>query len=372
MKRVRVLYDREIFVRQNFGGISRYFSSLFREFQRNPSWGIEPLLGFERSSNSHLKQVLQQFSIQMTPLRPSLPGLPGLMNGPEFTKDAFLTYRAGRNTHRKFDILHATYLRPRAEDERRAKYRVVTIQDTIAEDMDLPRKHPAHFGKKTMIAGADLVITTTALTAQRLQIEWPDKPIRVIPLGVDDQFFSTVVEHPSLVSFPYVLFTGGRTSYKNFSVLVDALKVVTKTCDIGLVCTGPPMTGVELESLSFLKQRNRFWHLQASDDQLPNLYRNASSFVFASTMEGFGLPVLEAAASGCPTILSDIPPFRELANSWAQFFDPTSSEDLALALHQVLDNPQRGVASPEARAGLPTWRTSANLHAQTYSEILTG
>ena len=370
MKNIGVLYDREIFVRQNFGGISRYFSELFRQFRTSESLLIDPLLGFSRSSNVHLQETLQNLSLEMPPLRPSLRGLPRLMNGPGLVKDAFFTYRAGRNPHGFVDIIHATYLRPRATDRHRARYRVVTIQDVIAEDLNFPRRHPARRGKGKIICEADLIITTSALTASTLKADWPNASFCVIPLGVGDEFFAEQTNEPPIVPFPYVLFVGARSSYKNFKVLVEALQLVRKNYDVGLVCTGPPMSTLEMQEMDFLLQHRRFRHVQATDEQLPGLYRNSSGFVFPSRMEGFGLPVLEAAASGCPVILSDIPAFRELADSWAKFFDPTSPDNLALALTQILENPELGLAPTAVRANLPTWRTSAQLHAKAYAGLL--
>ena len=369
MSRIRVLFDREIFVRQDFGGISRYFSELFHEFRYDPSLQIEPLLGFNRSSNKHLEETLRDLSLSMQPLRPTIRGLPRLMNGPEISKDAFLTYRAGQNPHGDIDVLHATYLRPRASDRRRSTFHIVTIQDMIAEQLAFPANHPARRGKAQIIAASDLVITTSRFTADMLHAERPDKAIRVIPLGVDSRYFAQESDHEPMVPFPYVLFVGVRSGYKNFAALQAAMRILRKKHDVGLVCVGPPFRDPELEDLRFLTDRGRFLHLQASDDQLAHLYRNSAAFVFPSTMEGFGLPVLEAAASGCPVVLSDIPIFREHASDWAEFFDPTSPEALASTLAAVLDSPKRGVAPPEVRNTLSTWTNVAHQHAQVYQEV---
>lgn len=369
MSTIRVLFDREIFVRQDVGGISRYFSELFREFQNDPSLQIEPLLGFSRSSNKHLEETFRDLSITMQPLHPTVRGLPRLMNGPEITKDAFLTYRAGSTPHGDIDVLHATYLRPRASDRRRSTFHIVTIQDMIAEQLAFPAHHPARRGKAEIIAASDLVITTSRFTAEKLHAEWPDKTIRVIPLGVDGRYFAQQSDHEPMVSFPYVLFVGGRSGYKNFSVLQAAMRILRTRHDVGLVCVGPPFRNQELEDLRFLTNRGRFLHLQASDDQLAHLYRNSAAFVFPSTMEGFGLPALEAAASGCPVVLSDIPIFREHASAWAEFFDPTSPEALASTLGAVVNSPKRGVAPPEVRNTLSTWTNVAHQHAQVYQKV---
>lgn len=369
MSTLEVLFDSEIFVRQQFGGISRYFSELFRQFHNDSSLEIEPLLGFNRNSNLHLEESLQGIPLSLPPQRPSFPGLPRLMNGPDFTKDAFITYRAGRNHHRSMDILHATYMRPRISDRRKTKFSVVTIQDMIAEQLALPHKHPARRGKAQIITASDLIITTSHITADELQRDWPSKAIRVIPLGVDSRFFAHEANEAPIVPFPYVLFVGGRSTYKNFSVLQAAMQTVRSEYDVGLVCVGPNFERHELKDLRFLTDRGLFLHLQAADNQLPNLYRHSSAFVFPSTMEGFGLPVLEAAASGCPVVLSDIPIFREHASDWAEFFDPMSPESLANTLQVVIGSSSRGTAPIRVRDTLFTWTDVARVHAQVYREI---
>jgi glycosyltransferase involved in cell wall biosynthesis len=70
-------------------------------------------------------------------------------------------------------------------------------------------------------------------------------------------------------------------------------------------------------------------------DELYALFRGAWAFVYPSTFEGFGMPVLEALAAGIPTCCSDIPPLREVAADAVVFFDPSSDDDLLRAMTEV-------------------------------------
>jgi glycosyltransferase involved in cell wall biosynthesis len=99
-----------------------------------------------------------------------------------------------------------------------------------------------------------------------------------------------------------------------------------------------------------------------SRDDLYELFARARAFIYPSTFEGFGMPVLEALAAGIPTACSDIPPLREVAGDAALFFDPLDEDAIAAAIERVMtDVPLRerlGEAGPE-RARPFTWERSA-------------
>jgi glycosyltransferase involved in cell wall biosynthesis len=99
-------------------------------------------------------------------------------------------------------------------------------------------------------------------------------------------------------------------------------------------------------------------------DELYRLYAEARAFIYPSTFEGFGMPVLEALAAGIPTACSDIPPLREVAGDAALFFDPLSEDAIAAAIERVMnDAPLREQLAQEGpeRARPFTWQRSAEL-----------
>lgn len=75
-------------------------------------------------------------------------------------------------------------------------------------------------------------------------------------------------------------------------------------------------------------------------DELLRLYASAHAFVYPSTFEGFGMPVLEAMAAGIPVACSDIPPLREVAGEAALFFDPLNEDAIAMALDRIVTDEQ--------------------------------
>ncbi|HSP70454.1 MAG TPA: glycosyltransferase family 1 protein [Bryobacteraceae bacterium] len=97
-------------------------------------------------------------------------------------------------------------------------------------------------------------------------------------------------------------------------------------------------------------------------EELYQLYAHARAFIYPSTFEGFGMPVLEALAAGIPTACSDIPPLREVAGDATLFFDPQDEDAIAAAIERVMsDAPLRkrlAQAGPE-RARPFTWERAA-------------
>jgi glycosyltransferase involved in cell wall biosynthesis len=70
-------------------------------------------------------------------------------------------------------------------------------------------------------------------------------------------------------------------------------------------------------------------------EQLYELFRGARGFIYPSTFEGFGMPVLEAMAAGVPVACSDIPPLREVAGATVRYFDPASENEIRDALERL-------------------------------------
>jgi glycosyltransferase involved in cell wall biosynthesis len=92
--------------------------------------------------------------------------------------------------------------------------------------------------------------------------------------------------------------------------------------------------------------------------ELHELYRGALGFIYPSTFEGFGMPVLEAMAAGVPVACSDIPPLREIARSTVHFFDPTNDREIRDAL-LLLASGKISTEAAQRRAAQFTWEKTA-------------
>ncbi len=107
-------------------------------------------------------------------------------------------------------------------------------------------------------------------------------------------------------------------------------------------------------------------------EKLYSLYRRARAFVYPSTFEGFGMPVLEAMAAGIPVACSDIPPLREVAGDAALFFDPLDEEAIASAIERLMDDTsvqERLAHAGRERALGFTWRKSAELTLEVLRDV---
>jgi len=138
----------------------------------------------------------------------------------------------------------------------------------------------------------------------------------------------------------YILFVGTLQPRKNVAKLIEAFSKI-KDKKIKLVIVGkkgwlweeiiqaPEKFGVSgrVKFLDFVQ-----------DQDLPDLYKNATCFVLPSLYEGFGLPVLEAMKYGCPTVISDVSSLPEVGGDAAVYFDPQSVDDIAGKLDTVISD----------------------------------
>jgi alpha-1,3-rhamnosyl/mannosyltransferase len=109
------------------------------------------------------------------------------------------------------------------------------------------------------------------------------------------------------------------------------------------------------------------------DEQMPALYSAARALLFPSLYEGFGLPALEAMASGTPVIASNTTGLAETVGDAGLTIDPRSIEDMADAMERVLNDDalrERLVAAGLDRAAEFTWARAAAATAGVYREAL--
>ena len=355
---MKVRFDDQIFALQSRGGISRYFVELMREYGSDSTYGVELDSGPVWTRNAHLLEA---------GMGRSLPT--GWGRRRRVLRVANRLHRAGGNS----DLVHHTYFdRSYLPLARNGSIRAVTVYDMIPELYPelFPLGNP-HLDKRAFVDEADLILCISEATRRDLVHVYgePAAPIVVTPLGVDSRFRPDVPK-PKDLPERYVLFIGNRGGYKDFSVLAEAFAVCRLPDDIKLVVAGGgPFSTEERELLQRLDLLTKAIRLDLGDADLPGVYGHALCFVFPSRHEGFGLPTLEAMASGCPTILVSSSSHPEVGGDAALYFPPGDVEALALLLDELMEAPERRAACRAAgliRAAAFSWQDTARRTAEAY------
>ncbi|TFD29206.1 glycosyltransferase family 4 protein [Cryobacterium lyxosi] len=171
-----------------------------------------------------------------------------------------------------------------------------------------------------------------------------------------------------------LLAVGNRMPHKNFLTLLEALALLPEYTRPRLVITGshgddpltPLVTHLELEEWVTL----RGW---LTAEELDALYAESALFVFPTLFEGFGLPVLEAMAHGCPVLCSDIPVLHEVAGNAAVYVDSHDAAQLADVIGGLLGSPEelsRLAAAGLERATEFTWDRTAQQTLASFQRVL--
>jgi glycosyltransferase involved in cell wall biosynthesis len=270
---------------------------------------------------------------------------------------------------------------------------VITVHDLIRL-FDLSRADPlihrpnsrARFYLKRDYRGvrrAERVIAVSEATKQdlveHLQIE-PSR-IDVVHQGVDHRIYRPTARRPH--DRPYVLFVGTEQPRKNFSRVLEAfarLKSRRACRDLELVKIGGeghpaglfrPGTTASIRRLGLAKDVSFKGWLSEAD--LAAYYSGAICCVLPSLYEGFGLPVLEAMACGCPVVTTETTATGEVGADAVVYVDPLDSDSIADAVAALIDSPglraelvDRGLG----RAAAYSWERTAAETEQVYGRLL--
>lgn len=249
-------------------------------------------------------------------------------------------------------------------------------QVTVFHDMQ-HKRHPEHFRwfdlpfwNFLLFWSAHLsacIMADSEATSEDLECFYRlrARKIRVAPLGVEPEFFQIAGRrHPE----PFLLSVSTLHPHKNLDGLLRAFSQFRGDCPaFKLVIAG--LRGFEAANLERLRAE-----LGLTDaveftgwiarDKLYDLYARAWAFVYPSTFEGFGLPLVEALAAGIPTTCSRIQPLSGIAGAAALQFDPQDDTALLEGIRQIANDQQLranlSAAGPQ-RAALFSWKTTARL-----------
>ena len=172
---------------------------------------------------------------------------------------------------------------------------------------------------------------------------------------------------------PFLLYVGRRGKHKNFATLLAAYARWDGRQGNDLLVAGDPWTAEEMRRLNDLGVTGKVRLKTAvSDQELALLYNQAAAFVYPSLYEGFGLPLLEAMACGCPVVASRIPTSLEVGAAVPYYFAPESGDDLLLALDAALRGGRSAAPITEGirQAAAYSWENSARQTLEVYRALI--
>lgn len=358
---MKVAIDEQIFAIQRFGGISRYFAELSQQFHEDSELGIDLFSAPTPVYNDYLIHGLHG--------RAALPA-----TFPASRLRATTQMLVRRRRRGDVDVVHHTFYMTRFLKDFPGAKRVITVYDMI------PERFPGAFrrqnlltSKRAFIEHADEIICISHATHEDLVHFMPHiaANVTVVHLGVDFDFFNGPTE--PLPGWPreYLLFVGKREGYKDASTLVRAFeRLAGRYPALHLVFVGGGgLTEFERRDFAARGIDRQVHHEELSDALMPSAYAHARAFIFPSRYEGFGLPALEAMASGTPTILCRAASLPEVGGDAAIYFDPGDDcmlEEVLVTALQDETLSERQLQAGRARAQEFTWARTARGTVEAY------
>lgn len=172
--------------------------------------------------------------------------------------------------------------------------------------------------------------------------------IQVVPHGIGPEFHppdqgmdveQAILKMTLGITRPYFLSVAAARPHKGLDVLLDVYWGSRWHKDYDLLMAGAPGPSLgDIQRHPAVTAGRARWLGWVPDDLVPLLYRYAAASIITSRFEGFGIPVIEAMASGCPLIASDISPLREIAGQAALYFTPDDISHLGSTLDRLLDD----------------------------------
>lgn len=246
--------------------------------------------------------------------------------------------------------------------------RITRMQVAVIHDL-IPLKYPDHFplglrGKlnlflnKFAVGNYDRIITDSYTSKKGIVslLSIPESKIKVVYPCLPDTLVNRPTQSPLLptinnlsIPTPYCIYVGDATWNKNLVTIAQAIKLGDVPCVfVGKVFHSSQ--GDEDLSNPWQKELKEFFKLAAGDkrfifpgfvkdEDLAALYQHALVNILVSRDEGFGFSYVEASLFGCPSILSKMPIFDEIASSAAEFVSLESPEEICAAIRSFRESP---------------------------------
>lgn len=323
---MNICLDNIIYSLQRAGGISVYWSELWSRMLRDrlPVEAIEAQGATQNIFRASVNIPVQQIRTDGRSVRTTR-----YLNAPVMLE--------------RDDLLHSSYYR------QPSTRRVPHVQSCYDFTYERFRQGPALWGhswqKRKAVSAANGVICISESTQRDLFHYCPrvrEENTCVIHLGFSDSFKRLPEQEAKALVTPHVepevsysVFVGDRSAYKNFGVAVDA---VAQCHDHWLVVVGGgPLKEHDQKRLN-RQLPGRWTHIDRAPSSLLNaLYNRAQALIYPSSYEGFGIPVIEAMAAGCPVIAVNASSIPEAAGDAGLLLDRADADAAAEQLCRLED-----------------------------------
>lgn len=337
---MKIVLDPQIYNMQRYGGISRYYTEVFSLLQKDKNITIvRPL---NNSANVYFNNsILSSFTQKLYGV------LIKYLKKIRLDKRLKI-YNIAKNKFQrtllegKYNLFIPTYYDINFLNKIGTKPFVLTVYDMIHE------LFPEYFtnsenlveNKLLLMEKADRIIAVSENTKRDILKLYPhinEFKIDVIYHGTSIKIKDTI---ETTLPEKYILFVGTRSIYKNFLFFLNAVSELLKNEeDLFVVCAGGgSFSQSENQYVTKLGLENKVIFKSFTEDELGFFYKHAVCFVFPSQYEGFGIPVLESMACGCPVVLSNHSSFPEVAGDAGIYFELNDAADLRNKISTLIHN----------------------------------
>lgn len=368
---------------QNYGGISRSFAEIIPLLPVD----IFPEIAVKESDNYYLREnnIVENINKIKYPYQTFFPkvNFRGKHRLYEYINrcNPFSALKVNQKLavdmlkSHQFDVFHPTYF-----DDYFLRYIkdtpwVLTIHDMIPELFGF--QHWQIEQKKKLAPLASHIVAVSERTKQDIVniLNIPPEKISVIYHASSIHKYGIECMNDKIPN-RYLLYVGDRKGiHKNFYYFIKEIaSLLNADSSLYVVCTGVAFDRAEMRIFQQLDISSQFIQCNVSDAQLAWLYRNAIAYICPSLYEGFGIPILEAYANGCPTILSNSSCFPEIAGTGAIYFDPKQKDSLKRIVECVINMSKqdklRLLRDSSERFLNFSWEKSARQLVEVYQKLL--
>ena len=364
---MKILYDHQAFTMQSYGGVSRYFVNLANEIfkLKHKAEIFAPI-----HRNIHLTKIPLEISdgIYFKKFFPKTVFLVNFYNSLKLKRSIINT---------RPDLLHKTYYRKNKFEVDNLPV-VITVYDMTHElfKENFPVNDFTSKYKYDAVKRADHIICISENTKKDLMELYhvSSKKISVVYLASDLKRLDSFDNNDKFI--PFILYVGQRHGYKNFDKFITSVSLSKKLIkNFQIICFGGGnFTKDELNKINSLGfYDGQVKQIFGDDSLLVSLYLSATTLVYPSLYEGFGLPLLEAMSNGCPVLCSNTSSLPEVAGNAAIYFNPNNVEEMSSVIETlVFSNSQISKMKKLGleRCGKFSWSLCAQKTLEVYNEVI--